>query len=197
MHRCHALRGRLFRSAPAVLITLACAGLVAVIASAQQGIPNAGAGQKPPAVDPARLYQLFEEREIKTVEFATLEWGYHVEAPSKEKLYIAGVKGPTTDAAASAAFARTPGTPSRPADLMIVVCGQKFGDDPCDFYSALHQVPHNGQAIQPDAIAQYQLIIDAARSAIDPAARGRRGARPAATPTPAHVDLNAVPRQNR
>jgi hypothetical protein len=112
--------------------------------------------------DPATLYQLFEAKGLKTVEFADRGWAYHVEAPSPEKVYIAGVRGADTQAQAAAAFAGP--TAGKAADLMIVVCGREFGDDDCDFYSPLHEVPRNGPAIRQldGAIPRYQTIVSAA-----------------------------------
>jgi hypothetical protein len=125
------------------------------------GFQQGRAAQPVPAT-PDRLYQLLEAKGTRTIEFADGGWAYHVETPTRDKLYIAGVKGPGTQAQAVAAF--NGNTAAKTADLMIVVCGSEFGDDGCDFYSPLHEVPRNGESIRGagGAMQTYQTIVAAA-----------------------------------
>jgi hypothetical protein len=113
-------------------------------------------------IGPATLYRLFQSKGARNVQFAEGGWGYHVEMRVPDRLYIAGVKGPTTQAAAAAAFA--PATAVKAADLMIIACGVQFADDGCDFYSPLNEVPVNGAAIREakGAMTHYQAIVNAA-----------------------------------
>jgi hypothetical protein len=142
------------------MLTALLAVALAVFMTFSQRTPAAAQGG--PA-DAATLYRLFQSKTVKSIQFAQDGWGYHVEIPVPDRLYIAGVKGPNTQIAATVDFATR-----KTADLMIIACGVQFGDDGCDFYSPLNEVPVNGTAIREvnGAMARYQAIVNAAAVAL-------------------------------
>src|SRR6266508_5418732 len=142
--------------------TLTALGIAAIVLAAINAVERTPRAAQQITYDSASLYQLFQAKNVRSFEFAENGWAYHVETVTPERMYIAGVQGARTQAEAVAKFARPTAAPA--ADLMIVVCGKEFGDDDCDFYSPLHQVPTNGTAIRrlDGALPQYERIVKAA-----------------------------------
>ena len=107
---------------------------------------------------PEDIYRNLNDRKLVSTNFMSGGWAYYVESVSAEKLYIAGVKSAGGDL--DALFEGR--TDKKGADLMIIACGPVFGDDSCDFYSPLNEIPRTGNKISEADRKNYQPILRAA-----------------------------------
>jgi len=148
------------------------AGLLCLLAAgfAYTGVTRADADAAENTATPRQLFQRMSPGNRRSVAFSSGNWAYYVETPSAERAIVLAKELPSggTVSDPEVLFRKAAGASS--ADLMILGCGESFGDDDCDFYSPLGKPPLSGKAIKesPRVQERYLWIL---KAAIDHAAR--------------------------